>query len=174
MRLLDLISEGMFSSDAAGRRVFCHGPALLARRCVYVAPVQERQLRRIVGVAVVLFGMAVAGSAAVASLWVRIAIGAPLWAIALEMTLRRSTSGLSAAPVPVRRPQRDVATSLARSTGATLLWGQLILFAGLTVLSLSPLVSYEELGWQKYGALVAGLWGVAYSGYQLVILRSPR
>jgi hypothetical protein len=68
----------------------------------------------------------------------------------------------------------DVAFFGARALGPLLLWGELVLFIALAVVALSPRIPHDEMGWQKYAAVVLGFGGVAYVLYQLHVLKKSQ
>jgi len=164
----------MVQSDAEGRRVFSYGTPFTRKRCVYVNGEQERDLRTTYERGFVVFILAIALLAPLASLWVRLAITVPVWFVFIETTLSRKMASLPPAPKLAARSQRDVALSSAQTMGRPLLWGLLIFFIALGILAASPAMTYEEIGWHKYGAFVVGFGGAAYLAYQLLLLRSSR
>jgi hypothetical protein len=171
MSLFSQITDGMVQSDAEGRRVFCHGTIFTKKRYVYVNAEQERDLRRTYEIAFVVFILALVLSAPLASFWIRLVTIVPFWVVFIEATLRRRTAQLPSAPPTSRSSQRQLAITGARGLGRPLLWLELIFTLLLGVIAVSPLMPYEEMGWQKYGAAVVGFGGSAYVAYQLHLLR---
>jgi hypothetical protein len=134
-----------------------------------VAPFRQRYERIFVA-----FILAIVLTGSLTSLWIRIATIVPVWVIVIELVFGQKTKTLATAPFGPARSQRDLALSGARSLGPLLLWGELVFFVALVVIGLSPLMPQDEVGWQKYGAVVLGLGGVAYVLYQLYLLRTSR
>lgn len=170
MRFLRAVSDPLMHTDSEGRRIFFYGTIFTRKRCVFVTEVEEQALRRVYewAFAVLIMGVSfMAGPSWIA----RAAFLLPLWFLFITITFRRKTAGLSPAPAPFRRSQRDIALSGAQALGKPLLWFELLFFLFLGAISSSPLIDVEVLGWQKYACIVLGFGGVGYVSYQLHLLR---
>ena len=152
MGLLSQIADGMVHTDAEGRRVFCYGTIFTKKRCVFVNGEQERDLRRTYEWAFAAFIIGIVVLAPATSFWIRLAILLPVWFVFIEIRLRRRMAALPSAPESSRRSQRQLALNGAKAAGRPVLWFELIFCVAIGLVSVSPLIQFEELGWKKYGA----------------------
>lgn len=172
MWFLDQVSTGMVYTAPDGRRVFCHGIALMRKRCVYVTAQEERDLRSAFGWGFLTTILAFALSNGLAPFWLRLLVGIPIAMGLVELNLRRMTGALPAAAIP---PSSfgSINKRTATEAGTPLLWFQLAFFVAMTAgfSSSFEAVSYESLGWRKYAGIAIGIAMTAQVTYQLLSLR---